>query len=120
MILIFFTARAHALISSLLPTHLQPLLPQPYTSRHDLLVALSSGQLLCIAYNAGIRRRKKMWGYINKDAIHDIATLETKVGEGDSESAEKRRTGWTFRRIDNLRLWAAYVPSFLPPYAFAN
>lgn len=52
-----------------------------------------------------------MWGYINKDAIHDIASLEVKAAadEGGGEAAEKRKTGWTFRRTDNLRLWAAYV-----------
>jgi hypothetical protein len=49
-----------------------------------------------------------MWGYINKDAIHDIATLESRkeVHEG-AENEKERRKGWTFRRIDNLRLWAA-------------
>ncbi|EJD00401.1 uncharacterized protein FOMMEDRAFT_22213 [Fomitiporia mediterranea MF3/22] len=106
-------ARAHALLISLLPTSLLPLLPIPYRDRLELLTALSSGQLLCVAYNSGIRRSRKMWGYINKDAIHDIASLESKLspnndgGGGGKEGEEKRKTGWTFRRIDNLRLWAA-------------
>ncbi|OCB91513.1 hypothetical protein A7U60_g1248 [Sanghuangporus baumii] len=102
-------ARAHALLVNLLPLSLLPLLPIPYTSRIELLTALSSGQLLCVAYNAGIRRSRKMWGFINKDAIHDIAALEQKAAadEGGGEAAEKRKTGWTFRRTDNLRLWAA-------------
>ena len=102
-------ARGHALLFALLPASLVPLLPTPYTSRLELLTALSSGQLLCVAYNAGIRRSRKMWGYINKDAIHDIASLELKAAadKDGGEAAEKRKTGWTFRRTDNLRLWAA-------------
>lgn len=49
-----------------------------------------------------------MWGYINKDAIHDIASLEARIEEDDDdeEARKKRKTGWTFRRTDNLRLWA--------------
>ena len=109
--LLFRTARVHALLSALLPQSLQPLLPTPYTSRSELLTALASGQLLCNAYNTGVRRSKKPWGYINKDSIHDIAALEARAeadAEGESkEAAEKRKKGWTFRRTDNLRLWAA-------------
>ncbi|KAH8109102.1 hypothetical protein DFH11DRAFT_1843327 [Phellopilus nigrolimitatus] len=102
-------ARTYALLAALTPSSLVSLLPSPYTSRSDLLAALSSGQLLCVAYNTGIRRSRKPWGYINKDAVHDIAALELKAeAETDGgEAAEKRKTGWTFRRTDNLRLWAA-------------
>jgi hypothetical protein len=73
------------------------------------MLSLSSGQLLCAAYNAGVRKSKKPWGYINKTAIRDIAALEledsnTQEGEGEKE---KRQKAWTFRRTENLRLWAA-------------
>ncbi|KAI5122406.1 hypothetical protein M0805_002956 [Coniferiporia weirii] len=102
-------ARAHTLLVALLPASLLPLLPISYTERIELLSALSSGQLLCAAYNVGVRRSRKPWGYINKDSIHDIAALESKVmmDDIDKDEAEKRNTGWTFRRTDNLRLWAA-------------
>ncbi|THH05555.1 hypothetical protein EW145_g4708 [Phellinidium pouzarii] len=77
-------ARAHAIIAALVPVSLLSLLPTPYTSRIELLSALSSGQLLCIAYNTGVM-----------------------ADDSDKDAAEKRKIGWTFRRTDNLRLWAA-------------
>ncbi|KAG1744915.1 uncharacterized protein EDB91DRAFT_1121603 [Suillus paluster] len=93
--------RAHALIRALLPEHLCSLLP-PATDRHAFLLALSSGQILCIAYNTGVRWSRKPWGFISPDSIHDIVALEAAEDE-----KEKSKTGWTFRRTDNLRLWAA-------------
>jgi hypothetical protein len=103
-------ARAHALLSALLPSGLAALLP-PAGDRAALLSTLSSGQLLCAAYNTGVRRSRKPWGYISKDAIHDIVALEqARTAADDTESARK---SWTFRRTDNLRLWAACV-SVLP------
>jgi hypothetical protein len=73
------------------------------------MVALSSGQLLCVAYNIGVRKSKKPWGYINKAAIHDIAALEAHATEtvASPEGEDKRRKGWTFRRTENLKLWSA-------------
>jgi hypothetical protein len=97
------TGRAHALIHALLPEHLSSLLP-PATDRNAFLLALSSGQFLCIAYNTGVRWSRKPWGFISPDSIHDIVALEAAEDE-----KEKSKTGWTFRRTDNLRLWAAYV-----------
>ncbi|KAG1897811.1 uncharacterized protein F5891DRAFT_1165215 [Suillus fuscotomentosus] len=93
--------RAHALIYTLLPEHLCSLLP-PATDRNAFLLALSSGQFLCIAYNTGVRWSRKPWGFISPDSIHDIVALEAAEDE-----KEKSKTGWTFRRTDNLRLWAA-------------
>ncbi|GJE95929.1 hypothetical protein PsYK624_121210 [Phanerochaete sordida] len=113
--------RLYALLQALTPSSLQHLLPPPPPDRDSLLTALSSGQLLCIAYNTGVRRSRKPWGYVNKDAIHDIAALEAQsVAEQDQE---KTRRGWTFRRTDNLRLWIAAlklrynVPVWTPPSA---
>ncbi|EJD38347.1 hypothetical protein AURDEDRAFT_139582 [Auricularia subglabra TFB-10046 SS5] len=91
-----FDERAHALLANLLPATLLPLLPLD-GNRSELLAALSSGQLLCTAYNVAVRKSKKPWGYIDPDAIHDIA----------NEAAEKEKKVWTFRRIENLRLFAA-------------
>ncbi|TBU23391.1 hypothetical protein BD311DRAFT_703965 [Dichomitus squalens] len=96
--------RLHALLVALLPATLLRLLPMSSSEHADILRALSSGQLLCNAYNTAVRRSRKPWGYVSKDAIHDIAALEEAQG-GDGCEAGKR--GWTFRRTDNLRLWAA-------------
>ena len=56
-----------------------------------------------------MRRSRKPWGYISKDAIHDIVALEQAAasGLGNDKDKEKGKRGWTFRRTDNLRLWAA-------------
>jgi hypothetical protein len=100
--------RAHALLVALLPaSHLSHLPTSP--NRPDLLNALSSGQLLCIAYNISVRQSRRPWGYINDDSIHDIVALEhaLSTSEADGSQAEKGRKSWTFRRTDNLRLWGA-------------
>jgi len=100
----------HHLLPPELSQHLPPADLPP--DREALLLALSSGQLLCVAYNVGIRRSKKPWGYINKTAIHDIAALEAenRTKAAQEQASGKKRT-WTFRRTENLRLWAACVPA---------
>ena len=101
--------RTHALLVALLPASLLPHLPGSQ-DRVEFLNALSSGQLLCLAYNAGVRQSRKPWGYINIDSIHDIIALEaalTNSSEVEGSQEEKGRKGWTFRRTDNLRLWGA-------------
>ncbi|KAK2459514.1 hypothetical protein APHAL10511_008456 [Amanita phalloides] len=95
--------RAHALLSAFLPRQLLPALG-PASPRTDFLSSLSSGQLLCVAYNACVRRSKKPWGYVSKDSIHDIIALERAQAETKSGDGTGRK-GWTFRRTDNLRLW---------------
>ena len=101
-------SRTHALLVALLPASLLPHLPTS-PDRADLLNALSSGQLLCVAYNIGVRQSRKPWGYINDESIHDIVALEDALlaSAVDGSQAEKGRKGWTFRRTDNLRLWGA-------------
>ncbi|KAF8804155.1 hypothetical protein BYT27DRAFT_7194901 [Phlegmacium glaucopus] len=98
--------RAHALLLFFLPSHLQAVLDTSRpTSRTSFLAALSSGQLLCIAYNACVRKSRQPWGFVSKDGIHDILALEREAsrnGTGDEEGGKKV---WTFRRTDNLRLW---------------
>ncbi|KAL1743809.1 hypothetical protein HDZ31DRAFT_64685 [Schizophyllum fasciatum] len=94
--------RAHALLLDALPPRLREVLAPP-DGRDDFLGSLSSGQLLCIAYNVCVRRSKKPWGYVNPDGIHDIIALMQADEAGDKKEGSK--SGWTFRRIDNLRLW---------------
>ncbi|TFY68800.1 hypothetical protein EVJ58_g806 [Rhodofomes roseus] len=98
--------RLHALLVALLPANLLPQLPHPPPDRSAVLQVLSSGQLLCVAYNVGVRKSRKPWGFVSRDAIHDIIMLEAQSPDGGQEG-EKNKRGWTFRRTDNLRLWAA-------------
>ncbi|EIW78005.1 hypothetical protein CONPUDRAFT_139079 [Coniophora puteana RWD-64-598 SS2] len=124
--------RAHAFLQALLPADLAPHLAATASNREDFLQSLSSGQLLCVAYNAALRRSRKPWGYISVDSIHDIVALEADAnanasGDGSSTSNSKgARTGWTFRRTDNLRLWAAalklryLLPVVVPPTPSAS
>jgi hypothetical protein len=95
---------------ALLPENLRCLVP-PTLDKSAFFSALSSGQCLCAAYNTGVRRSRKPWGFISVDSVHDIAFLESSADDVDGD--EKGKVGWTFRRIDNLRLWAGYV--FVPP-----
>lgn len=99
--------RTLGVLVAFLPSDLLPLLPSPSNaSRKTVLLALSSGQILCTVYNSAVRKSRKPWGYINRTAIHDIAVLEAEeIASGGD--VEKRKKGWTFRRTDNLRLWAA-------------
>jgi hypothetical protein len=99
------SGRVHNLITSFLPAKLLPLLSSP-SPRTAFLSSLSSGQLLCAAYNACVRKSNKPWGYVSKDAIHDIIALELANEEQRLEEDKEAKRGWTFRRTDNLRLWA--------------
>ena len=97
---------------ALLPENLRSLVP-PTPDKSAFFSALTSGQCLCAAYNTGVRRSRKPWGYISADSVHDIAFLERSADGVDGD--EKAKIGWTFRRIDNLRLWAGYVS--VPPWS---
>lgn len=98
------------MLLSSLPSSLHYALGSDSLSRADLLNALSSGQLLCIAYNTRVRKSRQPWGYIDHNAIHDILELERAdeggSGGGGGEGGEGMKKGWTFRRTDNLILWA--------------
>jgi hypothetical protein len=67
---------------------------------------LASGQLLCEAYNVGVRKSRKPWGYVSRAGIHDLVALES-AGPEPEQGDGKGKKGWTFRRVDNLRIWAA-------------
>jgi hypothetical protein len=111
LLIICGSGRAHAILSAFLPVHLFPALEPPST-RTAFLASLSSGQLLCMAYNSCVRKSKKPWGYVNKDGVHDIIALE----KAEADTTEGGKKGWTFRRIDNLRLWAGSVGISLLPF----
>ena len=96
------TGRAYALLKSVLPSPLAAVLPDDPSDRVTILEELASGQLLCVAYNVAVQQSRRPWGYISQDSIHDVAALEA-----SAEAGEGKRSGWTFRRSDNLRLWAA-------------
>ncbi|KAI9463848.1 hypothetical protein HD554DRAFT_2282764 [Boletus coccyginus] len=95
--------RAHALLIAILPENLRSLVP-PTPDKSAFFSSLTSGQCLCAAYNTGVRRSRKPWGFISVDSVHDVAFLERSADDLDAD--EKGKIGWTFRRIDNLRLWA--------------
>ncbi|KAJ3809978.1 hypothetical protein F5876DRAFT_42802 [Lentinula aff. lateritia] len=102
--------RARSILLHLLPSHLHSALPtdppsSSPTAHTAFLQSLSSGQLLCVAYNSGVRKSKKPWGYINKEGIHDILALQRAEAEKAEQTGESQKIGWTFRRSDNLRLW---------------
>ena len=64
----------------------------PSEGKEAFLNSLTSGQLLCVAYNAGVRRSKKPWGYVNREGIHDIIALEQQIEEG-GEDKDKAKWG---------------------------
>ncbi|KAG2018675.1 hypothetical protein CC2G_008084 [Coprinopsis cinerea AmutBmut pab1-1] len=95
--------------------------PAPPPSRENFLSCLSSGQLLCHAYNSCVRKSKHPWGFVSRDSVHDVLGLEAREREREAGEAERPQpsgqsqpqnsqgAGWTFRRTDNLRLWIGYV-----------
>ncbi|KAH9808721.1 hypothetical protein DFH28DRAFT_1135046 [Melampsora americana] len=87
-------------------------LKSPVQSRTDFLKSLSDGMLVCIAYNIALRQSHRPWGFIPNQSIHNIIELEQRsvtmnstLNQPNSETNE--RVGLTFRRMDNLRVWAA-------------
>ncbi|GAA5900216.1 hypothetical protein JCM6882_002276 [Rhodosporidiobolus microsporus] len=141
-------ARAHALLASHLPFLPPPLntlsLPSPCPSSsannpHALLTLLASApHLLCHSYNAVLRHSaRRGFGFIPAASIHELEVpLETEDGAGGAamgrqastaseggaaEGHGKARVGGTFRRVENLRVWAGALmfryalPLHLPP-----
>lgn len=41
----------------------------------DTLDRLADGQMLCLAYNAVLRKSQKPWGFIPQNSIHDVISL---------------------------------------------
>jgi len=108
--------RLHELLVAHLPANLIPLLPPLPSSvtsaeaadfRQALLTRLYDGQLLCTAYNVVVRRSRKPWGFIQPGSIHDIVELESAAAAEEEGAKKGKSSSWTFRRTENLRLWAA-------------
>lgn len=72
--LLISSARLAACLAAHLPANLLSNLPRN-DSTSDLLLALSDGQLLCIAYNAVLRASHRPWGFIPESSIHDVISL---------------------------------------------
>ncbi|GAA5861366.1 hypothetical protein JCM8547_006107 [Rhodosporidiobolus lusitaniae] len=135
-------ALAHSLLLSHaphLPSHLTSLLP-PYplpsspSTRTDLLTLLSTGELLCHAYNAVLRHSSSRgFGFISQGSIHSVPAASqgegeeggggvgsvqmgregsqmstvSMVSEDGKGEGKKKKVGRTFRRVENLGMWAA-------------
>lgn len=98
--------RLYALLVSFLPDSLNQLLPSPVKDPVAFMDRLSDGQMLCIVFNSVLRRSRRPWGFIPPQDIHDITGLEKEEGD-ETTKTSKSKTSWTFRRTDNLRIWAA-------------
>ncbi|GAA6056732.1 putative Cytoplasm protein [Rhodotorula toruloides] len=107
-------ARAHAIIV----THLSPeqtsSLPNLASDRTGFLDALSDGYLLCLAYNAALRLSSPHpFGFISASSIHPFSSISSSSVEMSCTASSAsdgggggEKIGQTFRRAENLRLWA--------------
>lgn len=88
----------------------------------DLLHLLADGYILCKAFNAAVARSDRPWGFIQTREIHNLrqeeadvpnktlrqsTSAEKIVASRQSDAGQTERPGWTFRRAENLRAWAA-------------
>ena len=60
------------------------------------------GNLLCLAYNSILRSSSRAFGFIPTGSIHSLQTIE-------SELKGEAKVGMTFRKIENLQIWSAFV-----------
>lgn len=103
----------------------------PSASPAATLHRLANGLLLCHAFNAALRTSARPWGFIDEGTVHDDVDEEDGDGdekgavEADEEQREEEGNGqgakrtstkskitagrWTFRRVENLRRFAAAV-----------
>ncbi|KAH8926205.1 hypothetical protein BT69DRAFT_1019874 [Atractiella rhizophila] len=127
--------RAHTVLAAYLSArvifHLSP--PFGDGSRDSFLDSLHDGTLLCLAYNSALRKSQRPWGFIQPHSIHDLfSAQEPSIGgghskegsekEGSEKDRERTKVGMTFRKIENLRVWAAalklrYLVNLTPPPA---
>lgn len=104
--------RAYECVRFFLPLDHLSHLKSPLQSRTDFLKSLSDGMLVCIAYNIALRQSHRPWGFIPNQSIHNIIELEQRTtpitsNANNTSSETNERVGLTFRRMDNLRVWAA-------------
>lgn len=72
------------------------------------MILNSDGSLLCFAYNAVLRDSSRPFGFIPHSSIHLLASSlnDSVSSEG---STNKDKLGSTFRKIENLNMFAALV-----------
>ncbi|EGG03898.1 uncharacterized protein MELLADRAFT_117173 [Melampsora larici-populina 98AG31] len=111
--------RAYECLRFFLPFDHLSHLKSPIESRTDFLKCLSDGMLVCIAYNIALRQSHRPWGFIPSQSIHNVIELEQRnlsiitshsnqnQNHSSSSSDPNERIGLTYRRMDNLRVWAA-------------
>ncbi|BGP14835.1 hypothetical protein JCM10213v2_002790 [Rhodosporidiobolus nylandii] len=80
-------------------------------ARLAFLSALSSGSLLCHAYNAVLRHSSaRPFGFIPPQSVHALPQGaeggEMERADSAMSEGEERKVGGTYRRAENLRLWA--------------
>lgn len=105
--------RAHVIFLDHLPPQLSSQLVDP-SNRTQFLDSLSNGTLLCKSYNAVLRSSNRPFGFIPPASIHELdigpSVLRGVVPssrDADGGGTEKKeRIGMTFRRSENLRIWA--------------
>lgn len=113
--------RVHAFLVAHLPPDLLDRLTPPHGeggSPPAFWEGLADGHLMCLAYNSALRKSERPWGFIPNSSIHDLVAIQSapepvrpgirpaKPKEEDA-SAPRERVGLTFRKIENLRVWAA-------------
>ncbi|BGP30939.1 hypothetical protein JCM10296v2_002701 [Rhodotorula toruloides] len=107
-------ARAHAIIIAHVSPEQTSSLPNPATDRTGFLDALSDGYLLCLAYNATLRLSSPHpFGFITSSSIHAFpptsgssVEMSRTVSSTSDGGGGREKIGQTFRRAENLRLWA--------------
>ncbi|ORY72380.1 hypothetical protein BCR35DRAFT_307646 [Leucosporidium creatinivorum] len=106
--------RAYIIIQSHIPPSLLPRLlpPSPPSSRSAFLLSLADGLLLCHAYNALVRHSSRPFGFIPEKDVHMLLSSSSSSEGSGAEMARtksegERKVGETFRRVENLRVWAA-------------
>ncbi|BGP06906.1 hypothetical protein JCM10049v2_002736 [Rhodotorula toruloides] len=107
-------ARAHAIIVAHLSSEQTSGLPDPADDRTGFLDTLSDGYLLCLAYNAALcLSSPHPFGFITSSSIHPFpptsrssVEMSRTASNASDGGAVGEKIGQTFRRAENLRLWA--------------
>lgn len=86
---------------------LSPSIPQR-VHKKDLLLSLSDREILCPAYNSILRRSRRPWGVIPNKEVHFLSREEQQTSTSSSSTTTgNNKKDWTFRRVENLRVWSA-------------
>ncbi|BGP23619.1 cytoplasm protein [Rhodotorula toruloides] len=107
-------SRAYAIIVAQLSDDQTAALPDPSEDRAGSLDALSNGYLLCLSYNATLRLSSPHpFGFISPSSIHPFplslsssTEMYRTASSANDGGGRGEKIGQTFRRAENLRLWA--------------